>query len=234
MAGLAILIRVSMVLFGSTELLAKPWHELLFWLSTLTMFVGNISAIGQVSVKRLLAFSSVGHVGMMLMGALVMNQVGASNILFYMLTYVFMTLVAFAIVAHVSNHYGSDSKVVFKGLIKKNPLLAILMIITLFSLAGLPPLSGFVAKFNIISGAVEAKEYAIAFIAAINSVIALYYYMVLIKSMVFEQGFKEEVLSSASFKHRVAAVALTLPIFILGIFWDKIMAMTDGASIFLN
>ncbi len=232
MAGLAILIRVTMTFFGDASPLHVSWIGLLHIIAALTMCVGNISAIGQESVKRMLAFSSIGHVGMMLMGVIVMNAVGARDILFYVFTYIFMTTVAFAITAHVSNQYGTDSNVAFKGLIYKKPVLAIAMMIALFSLAGLPPFAGFIAKFNIISAAVEGGQYGIALIAAINSVVALYYYMYLVKKMVFDQAMSHEGIDSANFKHQFFLSVITLPIILLGIFWNDIMMIADGAKLF--
>eukprot|EP00095_Tigriopus_kingsejongensis_P002717 maker-scaffold3325_size9202-snap-gene-0.0 protein:Tk02717 transcript:maker-scaffold3325_size9202-snap-gene-0.0-mRNA-1 annotation:"proton-translocating nadh-quinone chain m" len=151
LAGLAIIVRTSHAFFGDTTILSQVWIGLLHIIAALTMTVGNVTAIGQSSVKRLLAFSSIGHVGMMLLGVIAMDTVGTQAILFYSLTYMFMTLVAFFITSHVADNYGSDHKMYFQGLMKKHPLMGVAMVIVLFSLAGLPPLSGFVAKYTMLA-----------------------------------------------------------------------------------
>ena len=180
MAGLAALIRVSFIFFNNNSALSISWTGLMLVISAMTMTVGNVTAIGQTSVKRLLAFSSIGHVGLMILGVVVLNEQGVRAILFYGIVYMFMTLIAFYITSHLSDMYGTDSYDVFKGLIYKHPTMAIIMAAVLFSLAGMPPFSGFVAKFNIFSVVIEKKLYGIAIVAAINSVIALYYYVIIL------------------------------------------------------
>jgi NADH-quinone oxidoreductase subunit N len=108
------------------------------------------------------------------------------------------------------------------------------MIIVLFSLAGLPPLSGFVAKFNIISVIIEKKYYGLAFIAAINSVISLYYYMKLVKVIVFENSDSDEQVKGFNFINQLTIVAFTAPVLFLGVFWEKVMMISAGAKIFIN
>ena len=115
------------------------------------MTIGNISAIGQRSIKRMLAYSSISHAGMMLLGILVMNEMGAYAIVFYGIAYLFMTTVAFYIVSFLQDKYGNDHFERFSGMIYRYPLMAIFMALVMFSLAGIPPFSGFVAKFYLLS-----------------------------------------------------------------------------------
>ncbi len=234
MAGLAVLIRVSHLFFAAPGALSVAWIGLLHVVAALTMTVGNISAIGQDSVKRLLAFSSIGHIGMMIMGVVVLDEVGTRAILYYGMAYLFMTLVAFWITSILNDTYGTDSQAVFRGLISRHPLMAIMMCIVLFSLAGMPPFSGFVAKFNILSVVIEKKYYGLAFIAALNSVIGLYYYMKLIKEMVFSKAESSEAVAGFTDGARVLVVALTLPVVFMGIFWEGLMALSGGAKLFLK
>lgn len=232
-AGLAVLVRVTNVFFSGDSGMAHTWIGLLQVIAGLTMSVGNISAIGQDSIKRMLAFSSIGHVGMMLMGVVVINELGTSAIVFYAITYLFMTLVAFLITSHLSDKYGSDSMVSFKGLINKHPLMAIIMITVLFSLAGLPPLSGFIAKFNIISVVIKKGYTGLAFIAALNSCIALYYYMKVVKTMVFDKSEFNEQVESFNFVNQGVLCILCIPVVLLGIFWEGIMSISSGAKLFI-
>jgi NADH-quinone oxidoreductase subunit N len=233
-AGLAVLIRVSHLFFGGADSLASAWIGLLHVVAALTMTVGNVTAIGQDSVKRLLAFSSIGHVGMMIMGIVVLDAVGVRAILFYAVTYLFMTLVVFWVTSVLNDTYGTDSQAVFKGLIKKHPSMAISMIIALFSLAGLPPFSGFVAKFNMISVVVEKGYFSLAFIAAINSVIGLYYYMKLAKEMVFSNSESQEQVVGFTDGIRVTVVALSVPVVLLGVFWNGLMGAVGNALLFIK
>src|SRR5690606_18318152 len=128
-----------------------------------------VSAIGQTSVKRMLAFSSIGHIGMMILGVAVLNDLGVRAIIYYGIVYMFMTLVAFYVTSHISDMYGTDSFDVFRGLVFKHPMMAVIMAMVLFSLAGIPPFSGFVAKFNIFAVIIEKRFYGMAVVAAINS-----------------------------------------------------------------
>lgn len=234
MAGIAVLIRVSHLFFSADTALSASWIGLLHVVAALTMTVGNVSAIGQDSVKRLLAFSSIGHVGMMIMGVVVLNEVGTRAILYYGMAYLFMTIVAFWITSVLNDTYGTDSMSVFRGLIGRHPLMAVAMCLVLFSLAGMPPFSGFVAKFNILSVVIEKKYYGLAFIAALNSVIGLYYYMKLIREMVFSKAESTGEIVGFSTKTQIIVVGLALPVLFMGIFWDGLMALSGGAKILIQ
>ena len=234
MAGLAALIRVSFIFFNNNSALSISWTGLILVISAMTMTIGNVTAIGQTSVKRLLAFSSIGHVGLMILGIVVLNEQGVRAILFYGIVYMFMTLIAFYITSHLSDMYGTDSYDVFKGLIYKHPTMAIIMAAVLFSLAGMPPFSGFVAKFNIFSVVIEKKLYGIAIVAAINSVIALYYYVKLAKTMIFGQADGDVKVLGFTPANQAVIIALFIPVLFLGIFWEKVMIMSGNAVLFIK
>lgn len=234
MAGIAVLIRVSMIFFGTGSAIAVTWIGLLHVIAAMTMTVGNVTAIGQSSVKRLLAFSSIGHVGVMMLGVVVLNEVGVQAILFYGITYMFMTLAAFYITSHLSDMYGTDTQDVFKGLIYKHPLMAIVMVGVLFSLAGVPPFSGFVAKFNIFSVIIEKKYYGLAIIAALNSVISLYYYMKLAKTIIFGEADSEEKVPGFTGMNQTIIFVMFVPVLVLGVFWESIMNISGYAKIFIR
>ncbi len=234
MAGLAALIRISLVFCSQESLISTSWVGLLLLVAAMTMTVGNVTAIGQSSVKRLLAFSSIGHVGLMLLGVLVLNAEGIKAILYYGIVYMFMTLIAFYITSHLSDMYGTDSYEVFKGLIYKHPVMAIIMAGVLFSLAGVPPFSGFVAKFNIFNVIIEKKYYGIALVAAINSVISLYYYIKLAKTMIFGQVESDEEVIGFSSMNQAVIIALFVPVLFLGIFWEKVMTISANAVIYIK
>lgn len=234
MAGIAVLIRVSMIFFSNGTPLALTWVGLLHVIAAMTMTVGNVTAIGQNSVKRLLAFSSIGHVGMMILGVVVLNEVGVQAVLFYGIVYMFMTLAAFYITSHLSDMYGTDTQDVFRGLIYKHPLMAIVMVGVLFSLAGIPPLAGFVSKFNIFSVIIEKKYYGIAIIAGLNSVISVYYYLRLAKTIIFGQVDSDEKVAGFTPFNQGLIFALFIPVVILGIFWENIMTLSGSARLFIQ
>jgi NADH-quinone oxidoreductase subunit N len=233
-AGVVALTRITMVFFGTEGALQVTWVGLLAVMSVLTMFVGNISAIGQRSVKRMLAYSSIGHAGFMMLGAVVINEVGTSSILFYSATYLFMTLVAFYITTIVSDKYGNDHFERFSGLINRYPFIAIFMAIAMFSLAGLPPFSGFVAKFNILAAVVKKGYYTLAIMAGINSVISVYYYMKIVRLMILKPSECNDSIEKFSYTNQALIFALTVPILVLGIFWSKLMEIVQHATIFIN
>lgn len=233
MAGLAAIIRVSMLFFSGNETLSTTWFGVLSIVAVLTMTVGNISAIGQRSIKRMLAFSSISHAGMMLMGVLVLNDAGIRSVLFYGITYLFMTLVAFYITSFIQDKYGNDHFERFNGLIYRYPIMAVMMAMTMFSLAGVPPFSGFVAKFNIFSVLLEKQEFSLAVIAGLNSVVALYYYLKIVKLMVFKPVESEETISGFGYLNQGIIVVLSIPVLLLGIYWSKIIHLADVARIYI-
>lgn len=234
-AGVVALVRITNTFFGGdTSIVRETWVCLLMIASALTMTVGNVSAIGQRSVKRMLAYSSISHAGVMLLGVLVIDDLGARAILFYAVTYLFMTLVAFFITSFVQDHYGNDHFERFNGLISKHPLMSILMITVMFSLAGLPPLSGFVAKFNILAAIIAKKYYVLAVIAVLNSVVSLYYYLKIVRIMVFKDAESDETIPGFGFSNQLVITIMTLPVLLLGIFWEKLVVIAGGAKIFIQ
>jgi len=233
-AGIAILIRVSMIFFTFASPLRVGWIGLLIAVAALTMTVGNISAIGQKSVKRMLAYSSISHAGIMMSGMVMITEIGVRSVVFYAITYLFMTLVAFYITSIVQDKYGNDHFDRFTGLAYRYPFMAIMMTIVMFSLTGLPPLAGFVAKYNILTALLNSKFYSLAIILVLNSVISAYYYLKIIRLMTLKQSESKEEIEGFSFVNQMVIVCMTAPVFILGIFWEPIMSLAGGAKLFLQ
>ena len=180
-AGLALFLRLL-------ETLGPLWPSLaplLLALTVATMTLGNLVALVQTNVKRLLAYSTIGQVGYLLIGLAVRTRVGHEALLVYLVAYLFMNLGAFACVVAVMNGTGSESLEAFRGLARRAPGLALACAVFLLSLAGIPPLLGFLGKFLLFGSALEAGAVALAVAAAVNSVIALYYYTNLIRLMYF-------------------------------------------------
>jgi len=179
-AALAILIRMFYVALASF----KPMWVLLFVMaSIISMTYGNIVAIAQKNIKRLLAYSGIAQIGNVMIGLAAGTKRGSDAILFYLLTYLFANLGAFAVVIGVSNLIKSDEIEDYNGLNRRSPFLAAAMLLFLLSLAGVPPLAGFIGKLYIFVSAIEQELYTLLIVGLINIVISLYYYLIVVKKM---------------------------------------------------
>ncbi len=233
-AGISALARIGFIFFTAATPMRASWILLLMAVASLTMTVGNVTAIGQKSVKRMLAYSSISHAGIMLCGLVVINDIGVRAITFYGITYLFMTLVAFYIVSIVQDKYGNDHFDRFTGLAYRYPFMAVVMTIVMFSLTGLPPLAGFVAKFNIINALLNSHFYTLAIILALNSVVSAYYYLKIVRLMTLKQQESNEVIEGFGFLNQFIIIVMTAPILVLGVFWENIMMLANGAKIFFQ
>ena len=233
-AGIAALIRVTAIFFTVASPLRVGWIGLLMVIAALTMTVGNVTAIGQKSVKRMLAYSSISHAGIMMAGMVMINDIGVKSVVFYMITYLFMTLVAFYITSIVQDKYGNDHFDRFTGLAYRYPYMAIIMSVIMFSLTGLPPLAGFVAKYNILTALVSAKFYSLAVVLVLNSVVSAYYYLKIVRLMTLKSADSTEHIEGFSFINQLVIFTMTAPVLILGIFWDTIMTVAGGAKLFIQ
>ena len=188
-AGFALFIRFFYSGFGNTELMqAVDWPLMLAIVSALTMTVGNLAALPQQNVKRLLAYSSIAHGGYLLMGGVLLSAEGVGAILFYLVVYLFMNLGAFYVVVLIANEVGSEMVDGYRGLSSRAPLVAWAMVIFLVSLAGIPPFAGFFGKWLLFTAVIEQGYYWLAFVGLLNSVVSLYYYARIVKAMFFEDA----------------------------------------------
>ena len=172
-----------------------PWADILSLLAVITMTIGNIVAIQQNSIKRMLAYSSVAHAGYILLAMPVMSSDSIYAIMIYFVMYLFMNLGAFFVVISVKNKTGGETFEDFKGLGWEMPFIGIIMTLFMVSLTGLPPTAGFIGKFYIFASLIKGGEpfYWLVIIGGINSVISLYYYIRVVKVMYFD-GEKNETL----------------------------------------
>lgn len=174
-AGFAAALRILLVAFPT---MVADWSQLFWVLAVLTMTVGNITALRQDNIKRMLAYSSIAHAGYCLVGFASGNPTGTAGILFYMLSYTFMNIGAFAIIILVGKKGESNGNVSdFTGFGFKHPVLAVAMSVFLFSLAGMPPTAGFIGKFYLFSGAIQQGYVWLAIIGVLNSAASVYYYL---------------------------------------------------------
>jgi NADH-quinone oxidoreductase subunit N len=231
-AGFAVLIRFFWDALGAAEMplvkgspVETPWPIIAGCLAMATMTVGNLSALGQENVKRMLAYSSIAHAGYMLLGFSVFSDAGVASIVFYVVTYCFMNLGAFLIVAAVAEQNGGDETLTaFRGLGRRAPLVAAVMTVFLVSLTGLPPMAGFVGKFYIFSALVTAGgswNWAIAVVGVLNSVISLFYYARVMRAMYLE---KSESTAPTNIRtlFNAASIVLAVPTLLLGIYWGPV------------
>ncbi len=179
-AGVAVLVIFYFKVFPAQ---VKELNWLIALLATLTMTLGNLVAMTQNNIKRFMAFSSISQAGYILMGFMGANNLGLTSILYYLIIYVFSNLVIFGVVMAVASANDKEEITNLKGLSISNPVLAFMMMLALFSLSGIPPLSGFVGKFFLFNIAAQQGFYWLVVVAALNSTVSLYYYLGIIKEM---------------------------------------------------
>ena len=182
--GFAILLRIFTKNFFP---LYVNWSALAMLISIFTMTIGNVIAISQDNIKRMLAYSSIAQAGYMLIGFVVGTASGMEGLMYYILAYALMNLGAFGCVIMISNSIGSDAIEDYAGLSKNNPVPAFMLTVFLLSLAGVPPLAGFLGKFLVFAAAIQSKFMLLAVAGVVNSVIAAYYYMRIIKFMYLDE-----------------------------------------------
>ncbi len=235
-AGFAVLVRFFYTVFAVPDVAAGAWKlsggvdwTLLFAvLSAVTMSVGNLVAIKQNNVKRLLAYSSIAHAGYMLMGFVLLSPAGLKAILFYLVVYLFMNLGAFYVVILVANGTRSEDIADYSGLGNRAPFIAISLAIFLFSLTGIPPFSGFIGKVYLFAEVINKGVYWLAVVAALNSVVSLYYYARIVKVMFLEEP-KDKSGIAVSPVPRAVLCLLAIPTLLLGIYWEPVIRMAENS-----
>jgi NAD(P)H-quinone oxidoreductase subunit 2 len=183
-AGFALAIRLLVTAF---PLVSEQWHFVLTALALLSMVLGNVVALAQTSMKRLLAYSSIGQAGFVMIGLIVGTDAGYSSMVFYLLVYLFMNLGGFACVILFTLRTGTDEITEYSGLYQKDPLLTLCLSICLLSLGGIPPLAGFFGKLYLFWAGWQAGAYWLVLIGLLTSVISIYYYIRVVKMMVVKE-----------------------------------------------
>ena len=163
--------------------IADVWHHILWVLSVLTIVIGNLFAIGQKDIKRFFAFSSISQAGYILLGVMSGTAEGMTATVYYVLVYLFSNMAVFGVISAMESETGRTDIASYNGFYSKNPKLAFIMMLAVFSLAGIPPFAGFFSKFFIFAAAAREGEYILVFIALLNTVISLYYYLLIVKAM---------------------------------------------------
>lgn len=229
-AGFAVLIRFIKITFlaGITNnqfwvlFPIIDWRSLLIIFSIITMTLGNLSALWQDNLKRMLAYSSIAHAGYILLGLAVLSNQGLTAVLVYFIIYLFMNLGAFLIVMLIANEINSENIDDYKGLGYSLPFLSAMLSIFLISLVGLPPTAGFIAKLYLFIALVDAKMIVVAVIALLNTVLSLYYYVRVLKNLYLAKpSEKTIIIKNTSFKYSLVLV-LAIPVLILGVYFTPI------------
>ncbi len=247
-AGFAVLIRLLYQVFGlgsGTDVLPLPhfdWTLTIAVISAVTMTVGNLAALPQRNIKRMLAYSSIAHAGYALMAVASQSRFGVTATFFYLAVYLFMNFGAFLVAIMVSNEYYTERIDGYEGLGWKGSqgaFLAVAMTVALFSLAGIPPFAGFVGKVYLLLAVLKKGSglYWLAVIAVINTIISLYYYSRVIKMMFLSQrvrGTKLSPMTAFRYVPYTVLAALTILTVLLGIYWTPLDAVSKLAENFLN
>jgi NADH-quinone oxidoreductase subunit N len=213
--GAAIFIFV-IVLFSVFPALLITWQKSIYVTAVLTMTIGNLFAIRQQNLKRFLAFSSISQAGYMLLGIIGGNQTGMASVIYYILVYIFSNLGAFGVVAAISNATGKETIDEYNGLYRTNPGLSLIMTLALFSLGGIPPVAGFFGKFFLFVSAAEKGFYSLVIIAVLNTIISLYYYLLVVKAMFINKSDNPVDRFKSDFPTKIALGICVAGIFLTG------------------
>ncbi len=173
----------TIVLYTVFKSMLVLWTDAVIGIAVATMIIGNLFALRQKNMKRFLAFSSIAQAGFILLGTVAGSQFGMSTVLYFVLIYIFSNLAAFGVVSIISYSTGKESMNDYKGLYNTNPKLSLIMMLALFSLAGIPPVAGFFGKFFLFMASAEQGYYYFVLIAVLNTIISLYYYLLPVKAM---------------------------------------------------
>ena len=214
-AGFAVLMRVLLTVYADPDLIPY-WVIVVAALSVFSMTLGNALALPQKNIKRLLAYSSIAHAGYALIGVAALSELGITSVVFYLAVYVVTNLAAFGGVAAFWRISGSDQISDYAALSRRSPKLALIMLVTFLSLAGMPPLGGFVAKFFVFAAAVNAGLVWLAIIGVLNAIVGLYYYLVVLKVVYLFRSEDEDKPIPMTRPYTMALTILVIGIILLG------------------
>jgi len=233
-AGFVLLLRV---LFTAVPSVTAHWGDLLIIISGITILYGNLCALPQRNLKRLLGYSSIAHAGYLLLGVAALNATGQAAVMYYLAGYLFTVLAAFLVIALVMRHLDTEDISGLAGLNRRSPLLAATMTIAMVSLAGIPPMAGFFGKFLLLKSVVEAAQttgnhgyYCLLFTALAGVVISLYYYFGVIRAIYWSKETKDLTAIELSGAAKATAWICILGIFWLGLFPNTVVNMANQAA----
>ena len=230
-AGFAVVIRFFFVAFPDY---APSWTVILAALSAITMTVGNLLAISQTNIKRLIAYSSVAHAGYALIGAVAFSQLGAASVVFYLAAYIATNLLAFGVVMAFSRVTGLEDLKDYAGMSRRNPWLALMMLAAFLSLAGMPPFGGFVAKVFVFAAGVQAGYTWLVIVGILNSIIGVYYYLNAMKYVYLYRMPNEDEENHPvplTRPYAIALAVLALGVILVGTLFAPWFSWSDAAAL---
>jgi NADH-quinone oxidoreductase subunit N len=233
-AGFAVLARVFLVAFPVEGILTSVnWTLVLAILSAVTMTVGNLLALPQKNLKRLLAYSSIGHAGYILIGVAAATRLGLASVAFYVLAYLFTNLAAFGIVMVVGRVNQPDDYDSYRGLSRRSPALALAMLVAFLSLAGMPPFGGFIAKVLVFAAGIQADLVWLVVVGILNSAVGVYYYLNILKYVYLyrlEGNDEEQHPIAIPRPYVLALLILTVGILVVGTVFAPWFGFADAAA----
>ncbi len=209
-----VLFTIFVKVFGN---MIDQWQTILYGIIVISITLANVFAIRQQNLKRFLAFSSISQAGYILLGVISGTAMGMSSLVYYILVYMFSNLAIFGVVSVIENRSGKITIRDYDGLYQTNPKLSVVMMLALFSLAGIPPFAGFFSKFFIFSAAIQQGFYVLVFIALLNTVISLYYYLLLVKAMFINKSDSPIITIKSDMPVKISLVICTLAIVVVGL-----------------
>ena len=231
--GSAVMI-LMIILFTVMKPLMPVWSKIIYMVAIATMFIGNLFALRQKNMKRFLAYSSIAQAGFILLGFLSNDQLGYTTIVYFVAVYIFSNLGAFGVVQALSNASGKENMDDYEGLYRTNPKLSLVMMLALFSLAGIPPLAGFFGKFFLYTAAASKGYYFLVFIAVVNATISLYYYLLVIRAMFLRKNPNAIPFFKSKIYMRLGLVLAALGILITGVYSPLYNYIFEISNSFLN
>jgi len=230
--GAAVFI-LTILLFTVFSKIVAMWQNVLYTLAVLTMTVGNLFALRQKNIKRFLAFSSIAQAGFILLGMLGANELGSATVVYFVLIYIFSNLSAFGVATLISNNSGKENIDEYNGFYSTNPGLSLIMLLALFSLAGIPPVAGFFAKFFLFTAAASAGYYWLVFIAVINATISLFYYLLVVKAMFINKNDNPIAPITIDIYSKVGLILAAVGLVVTGL-WSDVFEVIRGLSFGIN
>ncbi len=209
---------LTILLFTVLGSLTDIWQNVVYVLAVATMFIGNLFALRQKNMKRFLAFSSIAQAGFILLGVISGSSMGMATVVYFVLIYIFSNLAAFGVVQAISGKTGKENMNDYEGLYRTNPNLSLVMMLALFSLAGIPPVAGFFGKFFLFTAAASEGYYWLVFLAVVNVTISLYYYLLVIRAMFLRKGEQPIPFFRSNLYMRLGLIITVLGILVLGIY----------------
>ncbi|MBC7845739.1 MAG: NADH-quinone oxidoreductase subunit N [Flavobacterium sp.] len=227
--GAAVFI-LMILMFTVLKPLVHIWENIIYAIALATMFIGNLFALRQQNMKRFLAFSSIAQAGFILLGLISGTQLGTATVVYFVLVYIFSNLAAFGVVQAIASQTGKENRDDYNGLYRTNPNLSLVMMLALFSLAGIPPVAGFFGKFFLFAAAASKGYYLLVFLAVVNVTISLYYYLLVVRAMFIRKSENPIPFFKSKIYMRLGLIITVLGIVVLGLYsplYDYIFELSN-------